>query len=263
MPVRAIWAWPLGFALVGLFELLRERGELGFGAATFAWGLLASASLGLWLAVVTVLLAVLLRRRPLPMPRLAPAGARHLAATLALTLGLALLARPLVPSVVRALEDHPIDFREVTEQIGVAVALGGLAVGVPLLYGATRLLARLLPQRAAAWTARAAALALLALTLDHLTSGPFVLKFGKVLAPLLVVASACVAAAWLPAGRRVQTRRAALAHGVAAALVYALGLAGWSDPGTRAALLHDTRRVGVRPWKDVLRLRWLDEVGVD
>ncbi len=241
MTVRAIWAWPLGFALVGLFELLHQRDELGFGAVTFAWGLLASASLGLWLAVVTVLLAVLLRRRPLPLPRLAPAGARHLAATLALAFGLALLARTLVPSVVRALEDHPIDFREVTAQIGVAVALGGLAVGVPLVYGATRLLARLLPQRGATWTARGAALALLYLTLDHLTSGPFVLKFGKILAPVLVAASAGVAAAWLPAGRRVQTRRAALAHATGAALVYALGLAGWSDPGTRAALLHDTR----------------------
>ncbi len=29
------------------------------------------------------------------------------------------------------------------------------------------------------------------------------------------------------------------------------------------AFLYDTRRVAVRPWKDVLRLRWLDEVGVD
>jgi len=243
VPLRALLSIPLGCAAVGAFELAAVQPRLGFGAARLLHAVLGTALAGAWAAVLAALVALLLARTGRSADRIFDAlQSPTSAGAFSVAFVAAAAAARLVPAIVLGLEDHTLDFVEVSAQIGTFVALCAVAALVPACVWTARFAARRLDRRRARLLARLAMTAVAAEVLQAAAAGPFVLKFGLVLAPALAAGAALVAAVWLP-GRVRPTRRrlAGLAAGVAAYL--AAGLSAHRDDRTRAAMLHETRIV--------------------
>ncbi|RMG95703.1 MAG: hypothetical protein D6705_12985 [Deltaproteobacteria bacterium] len=249
MPVRALLAVPIACAVIGGLELAALAPRLGFGPARWVHGVLGVALAGTWPAILLGLVAVLLARLGRSADRFFGAFLRpHWAAGFALAWFAVEAAARLVPWAVAALDEHTLDFAEVSVQIWSFTAACVLAAVVPAgIFVGDRMARRLSPTRAR-WLARICAGAIALRVLDLARGRAFVLKFGDLLAPASIAGAAFVAALWLPSRIRATRMRLAACAGAFAALVVG-GVSAHRSPATRAAMLHESR---ILP--DVVRL---------
>ncbi len=239
-PVRAVWAWPLATGAVTAGELVERDGA--FDLVAFGLACTSGCAMGAWLAVLTVLVAIMARRRGWSVParlRPTPRATAVLAAASVLAVVVVALGWRVLDVVLAVVAEHPLDYPQVGTQLGRAGVLLAAPVGVIAVVLLAFPLARRLEQGARALTAlRLSGLAGVAAVAMHFGSGPFVVYFGPGVALGLVVLAAIVASLWLPASRSGSAGLFACAFAIGVVVVGSLAL---RHPSARALLLHHGR----------------------
>lgn len=238
--MRAVWTWPLATGAVTAAELAARDGE--FDAVAFGLACASGCAMGAWLAVLTVLVAIMAQRRGWSLPpriRPSPRVVAVLAAAAVLAVLVVAIGWRVLDEVLAIVADHPLDYPQTGTQLGRAGVLLAAPLGVLVVVALAFPLAHRLEEGTRALMALRVTglIAVVALGM-HFGSGPFVVYFGSSLALGVVVLAAIVAALWLPPMREGSAGLFACGCAVGVAIVGALAL---RHPGARALLLHHGR----------------------
>jgi arylsulfatase A-like enzyme len=236
-PLRAFWAWPLGFGLVGATEVSIQFGRLGGGGVAALLGVAAAATTGLLVGALVLLCTVLWRRRGLPQPHVS--WTRLTAPLLAAALACA-VAWVAVGEVASLSRTRQFDFQEDMVDLGRALLLLSIPVGVVSLMVAARWVERRCSTWAGwPWLGKTALTLMVVWALHHACKGFFAIHLSPALGFGLALAATLAVAVWIPASL-TRPRAAVWVLGPAPVLA-AIGFAGYHQPSARALLLHDTR----------------------
>lgn len=240
-PLRAFWAWPVGFGLVGAVEATIQEGRIGGGIFAVLLATCGAACAGLWPGALSALISVLARRRGFVFCERMQGGLGKLAIPLVAGLVLSVVGWGGVTMVMDLFRVKQFDFDEDTVDVWRAAMVLGVPVAVIVIFAVLRRAdERFENATLRLWVARVSLSATVVWALAHLCSGPFVIHFGGWLVLGLVLIATLAAASWLPAvsgpGRR------GIVVGLApVVLLILLGVTGLRSPVPRALLLHDTR----------------------
>jgi arylsulfatase A-like enzyme len=243
-PIRALWAWPLATGSITAVELTVRSSRQSFDVVAFGLGCCSGIAMGAWLALLTVLLAVLANRRGWGWPARfvpGPEWVARLATGAVLGSIVALLGWWTVDVGFVLFDEHPADYAQTLAQLLHAVVLvaGPIAV-IVVLFCAAPISAWLRHGRRASVALRTtAAIAWVAIAAQF-ASGSFALALGSIPALALLGSGAWLAAAWLPSQRAGGGGASWLAAWVVATV---LGVLGLQHEAARSLLLHRARLV--------------------
>ncbi len=227
----------LATGAVTLGELLAR--SAAFDAAAFGGALATGCAMGAWPSLVTVLVAVLARRRGWSWPARLRPSPTVVATTVLLAVIATMLAWLALDVGLGIVREHPLDYPQTGAQLGRAILFFGLPIGIAVVVLAVPPLGRVLAVGRRAWvtTCVGGAFAVI-IGGAHLGSGAFIVYLGSAATLVLVLLGAAIAATALPA-TRAGTRGAILC--AAAGVTALVGVLALQHAGARALLLHHGR----------------------